>query len=399
MFQSVFEWKINLRKRIDLAKASMADTCAGLENLSENNVFISQIFTGVNIFIQHAEMKRRGIEPILDSLTYFDPKRQFLITTIKDDLQASTSDINRLFSYGSHGDLRPDEMVYIKYLYPRSDECNCGECVSSTRVLLPTRAFNVFRFNPPEPQEPTRDSSISITNRGDVRIRAVRGEHASRNVLVPSNGELIMDIPSSAPFSNLISPNGGRVTISIDMQYLRDRIADVDLSEFIANNAALSGVIANNAALSGIIANNPTLSGFDVLLDEDDDDEDDDDDDIEVLSLFDDVRVLLGSRCFNSAVDIATDTDLADEQQCAICLDAIAAGGRTLGLLGVKVKCCNKVFHDTCLRHMVCDVGPPKCPLCRTDLRTICTDENCNHGECWICELSSTRSTSSEPTG
>jgi len=387
----------------------MTDTCSGLRNLSEDNTFVSHIFTGYNTMIEHSEMERRGIGAILDSLKYFNPKRQFLMTTIKNDLQSATADIIQLFTYGSHDDIRPDEMAYIRYLDPRDTfVCNCGECISSVRVSLPSRFFRVGLFNPPIPQaeeqvedseeqaeeqaedseEPSidrefrqlsymaiddpptwaderlrqiranylandiavyrwEDTSISITNRGDVRIRAVQHEPTSRSILVPSNGELIMDIPSSARFSSLVSPSGGRVTISIDMQYLRDTMAVIDLEE-----------------------------------EEERREEEEDDEEIEIdfLNSLEDVQVLLKARCFNSVVDIATSTEI-DNSSCSICLEKIEANGNTLGLLGVKVKCCNKVFHDTCLRHMVCDVGPPKCPLCRTDLRTVCTDENCNHGE------------------
>ena len=352
MFQSSFQWKPNLRRRLDLTKASMTDTCSGLRNLSENNTFISHIFTGYNIMIEHAEMERRGIEAILDSLKYFNPKRQFLISTINDDLQSATADIIKLFTYGSHDDIRPDEMVYVKYLNPIDEfECNCGECTSSVRVFLPDRVISVFRFNPPIPasqsgalepeSEPTlEDSSISITNRGDIRVRAVQHEPASRAILVPSEGELIMDIPSSVRFSNLISPNGGRLTISVDMQYLRDTMAEIDLDIYVED-------------------------GEEVI-------------EFDFLDELEDVQVLLNARCFNSGVDIATETDI-DNCSCPICLEKIEADSQTLGLLGVKVKCCNKAFHDTCLRHMVCDVGPSKCPLCRTDLRTVCADDNCNH--------------------
>lgn len=354
MFSSVFQWKTNLRERLDLAKASMADTCTGLGKLSENNVFISQIFTGYNILTQHAEIKRRGIKPVLDSLSYFDPKRQFLINTINDDLQSSTSAIIKLFSYGSHDDLRPDEMDYIKYLDPRDYfQCNCGECSSSTRVLLPDRVINIIGFNPPVPQEPVQDSPISITNRGDIRVRVAQREPASRSIMVPSEGELLMDIPSSTRFSNFLSRNEGRVTISIDMQYLRNVIDEIDDSDYDENEDA-------------------------------DYDENDDADylGVEDMGIYlENVSVLLGSRCFNSVVDIATETDLVNAERCAICLDKIEANSKTLEMLGVKLKCCGKIFHDSCVRHMTCDVGPPKCPLCRKDLRSLCTHEECNHNE------------------
>ena len=377
MFPGSFQWKPNLRRRLDLTKASMTNTCSGLRKMSEDNAFISQIFTGYNIMIEHAEMERRNVGAVLNSLKYYNPKRQFLINTINDDLQSATADIIKLFTYGTHDDIRPDEMCYIKYLDPRDEfVCNCGECTSSVRVSLPDNVINVATFDPPIPEpsidsafrqlgwmaiddpptladerlrqmildrdEPVQDNSISITNHGDIRVRAVQHEGASRSILVPSEGELIMDIPSSVRFSNLISPGGGRVTISIDMQYLRNTMAEIDLY--------------------GYLDGGPEETELDYI------------DDLE------DVQVLLNARCFNSVVDIATETDI-DNCSCAICLEKIQGGSQTLGLLGVKVKCCNKVFHDTCLRHMLCDVGPPRCPLCRKDLRTLCTDQNCNHGE------------------
>lgn len=360
MFSSLFQWKINLRERLDLTKASMSDTCAGLGKLSENNVFISEIFTGYNILIQHAEIKRRGIEPVMDSLSYLDPKRQFLINTIKDDLQSSTSAIIKLFSYGSHDDLRPDEMDYIKYLDPR-DCCNCGECTSSVRVLLPDRVINVIGFNPPVPQEPVQDSPISITNRGDIRIRVAQREPASRSIMVPSEGQLLLDIPSSTRFSNFLSRNEGRVTISIDMRFLRNLIADINIDAYDENND----------------------SDYNENDDENEsENENDEYEDVADMGIYlENVSVLLGSRCFNSVVDIATETDLLNAERCAICLDKIETNSKTLEMLGVKLKCCGKIFHDSCVRHMTCDVGPPKCPLCRKDLRSLCTHQECNHNE------------------
>ena len=30
---------------------------------------------------------------------------------------------------------------------------------------------------------------------------------------------------------------------------------------------------------------------------------------------------------------------------------------------------CNHTYHHVCLQRLCCEVGPPKCPICRFDLR------------------------------
>jgi len=60
-----------------------------------------------------------------------------------------------------------------------------------------------------------------------------------------------------------------------------------------------------------------------------------------------------------------------EDLTCAICLNDIEVrdSNQKLDKICVKLNCCNKIFHDMCLRHVLCTVGPPKCPLCRRDVR------------------------------
>ena len=58
------------------------------------------------------------------------------------------------------------------------------------------------------------------------------------------------------------------------------------------------------------------------------------------------------------------------EQTCSICLEKMEPS-QNLNHIIVQTKCCANLFHDKCLREHFCRIGPPKCPLCRFDVREI----------------------------
>ena len=356
MFSSTLEWKCNIRKRLDAEKESMTDTCTGLAKLAEDNAFISPVFAGSNIFIQHSEMKRRGINAILQSLNV--PKRlhKFMFETITGDSESSERSILKLFLYGSHNDMRPDELEYLKYLDPRDEfECNCGECVSSVHVQAPDSVITVRRFRRPVPRESAAAStdSINITSTGDVRVRALPFRSVNSSIMIPGmSGELVVDIPATTRNSSLVSNHQGRISISFDMQYIRDIIAGIDMEETDDTN---------------------------VVFDPSQIEEDESEEEID-FSTFENVPVLMQSRCFSATVEVASSSELNNET-CPICLENMTNDNLNMESIAVKTKCCGKIFHDVCIRHMVCDVGPPNCPLCRTDLRTMCKREECKHNE------------------
>ncbi len=62
-----------------------------------------------------------------------------------------------------------------------------------------------------------------------------------------------------------------------------------------------------------------------------------------------------------------------DGYKCSICLEKMEQSS-DLTCIVVQTKCCGKLFHDRCLREHLCCVGPPKCPLCRYDMRDFSTE-------------------------
>ena len=50
-------------------------------------------------------------------------------------------------------------------------------------------------------------------------------------------------------------------------------------------------------------------------------------------------------------------------ESCCICLDAFKRGSK------VHKTPCGHFYHATCLRKQLVKVGPPRCPMCRFDVR------------------------------
>jgi hypothetical protein len=48
---------------------------------------------------------------------------------------------------------------------------------------------------------------------------------------------------------------------------------------------------------------------------------------------------------------------------CCICLDTLKIGNL------VHTTPCNHHYHANCLKKQLCSIGPPKCPMCRHDVR------------------------------
>jgi hypothetical protein len=93
----------------------------------------------------------------------------------------------------------------------------------------------------------------------------------------------------------------------------------------------------------------------------------DDDDEYTILSQLEDVPVLANTDEYNNNVEPLF-TPVVPGTQCCICLMPIEEqqkGSFKLTDLCVKTKCCGNIYHDRCLRHAVCTVGPAHCPLCR----------------------------------
>jgi hypothetical protein len=377
---SGFCWKNNLRKRINDTKIALNDRCNFLRVHSDDqhNQFIDQIFTGYNVLVQMTEVDRRGIGAILESLCIRGAHAKFLILSIAEDVLSIQNAIKRLYLLGSHVDLRPDELEYIQYLDPRQVErgsapyalgCLCGECYNSDRRTIQASDVSATRFDRPIPQEETIDAmleefenqgqdvvhfghlaerealhgqevaaaaddaragreQIVLNSDGTLRVRAIVRDSNVENTPY-LNSELIVDIPESVGNSSLINPLGGRLSFAFDLQRLYEMFRDI-----------------------GRVQPDPEIELDIVEMD------------------FVDVPVILNPCCYTQSVTI--ESVVHGSPACSICLGVINGGGAvSFDDLCVKVRCCGQVFHDSCLRHLLCNVGPPKCPLCRHDMRDV----------------------------
>ena len=381
---SEFIWNQNIREQLNISKKALAEHSNVMTKLSRNNAFIEPIFRGCNVMVQLSEMVRRGTHAVLDSVQAHFPERNFLAESIEGDLMVATNAIHRLYTYGSHRDLFPDELEFKRYQQNYElAECTCGECTTSFRVNIDQSFVRMSRFHAPIPLvasrggeaatsragssetdpiqgEPTQTNSdpaqdeqalhsadqrlhsadhgvsgpsVHIDNYGGIRVRATRHYMPlTQGLYLPSNvdnlsGELVVDIPGNTPFNHFINRENtrlGRVSIAFNMGYL---------------NSIMQEVMALDYSYS---------------------EEEVDYDDLQAVS------IVMNTTMYNESVEIVKPVD-AD--CCPICMDNMDTNELNLNSLCVRVKCCKKVFHDACLRHLVCDVGPPKCPMCRGDLR------------------------------
>ena len=83
------------------------------------------------------------------------------------------------------------------------------------------------------------------------------------------------------------------------------------------------------------------------------------------------VRVTASTSEYLNSVD--TVNSVQGDENCSICLEKMEQSS-DLTCIVVQTKCCGKLFHDRCLREHLCCVGPPKCPLCRYDMRDFSTE-------------------------
>ncbi|MCH9716364.1 MAG: hypothetical protein K0U52_04685 [Gammaproteobacteria bacterium] len=86
-----------------------------------------------------------------------------------------------------------------------------------------------------------------------------------------------------------------------------------------------------------------------------------------------DVPILATTEQYNRCVRLITSPD---STACPICMENIQPvkdnddNDDALGTMIVETRCCSKMFHDKCLRHSVCSVGPARCPMCRWDIKS-----------------------------
>jgi hypothetical protein len=338
-----FDRTASYRKRLDETKKSLEDFRNILNNraILQRNEFIKPIFNGYNVLISIHECVRRGIKPITQSLQMsenFPDCANFIVEAVPKDLENAAHLIATLYYQGCHSNLRPDELAFLHYFHNPSNEngrCFCGKCCLYEDSFISTTANVTSSFNP------RSISSFSIPRSESRRLRSDSYDSTEELLDEMENQPDVPDNPTPVQSENVF--------------YQRDH------RSFIVRLPARSYEEAHNSYPEGFIdiqISDSLLEDLDLYLADQLDE-----------SFLEPVPVLMTNACYNNSVKIAVEESVDKENECPICLQKMSKHSNCLDELCVTTKCCGKTFHDKCLRHQLINVGPPKCPMCRTDLR------------------------------
>ena len=90
--------------------------------------------------------------------------------------------------------------------------------------------------------------------------------------------------------------------------------------------------------------------------------------DVEEDEEYEDVAVTMSLENYYSAVKmIEPSTD--ESHECCICLEKCCTRCPNKWRSVIVETACGHVFHNVCLQRLCCETGPPKCPICRHDIR------------------------------
>lgn len=103
-----------------------------------------------------------------------------------------------------------------------------------------------------------------------------------------------------------------------------------------------------------------------------------DDSDEDELTDLEDIVVTICAEIYSEKIKLIKNNDEIENKNCSICLQTFdSTDNESFKSMIVKTEC-GHYFHDLCLRTQLCDIGPPKCPNCRHDIRD---DFNKNENE------------------
>ena len=365
----MFERTQNYRTRLDQTKKSLEDFRNILNNkaIQQQNNFIKPIFNGYNTLISIHECVRRGLKPITQSLqmTNYSPDfAEFIVKAMPKDLENAAHLIGTLYYEGSHLLVRPDELAFLQHFKPdefRNGRCLCGECRRFEDNFVSTTARIISSFTPPRQSREAESRGDFLQavfepqSRAEPQLRMLPSETTRlRSNSFDSTDELLDEMENQVDVSNSDS------VAAQNIFYQREN------ASFIVRLPAQSYNNAQHSWPHGFVdvqISDSLFSDLDLYFIGDDQLAEQADE-----GFLDPVAVVMSSMCYPKCVTIAYENEGND---CPICLQTMCSDSTSIDLdeLCVSTKCCGKIFHDKCLRHQLMNVGPPKCPLCRTDLR------------------------------
>ena len=363
---------------------------------------ISQLFLNCNSGIIYSEIhsfnaERDNYLALLHRLNKIPnivlslPLGSYFKTIINDELRAYSDLIKRMFIYGSHSLLTEHEYDYLKYcMYPNMTECFCKHCLD-TRVnnMINTVNTNDTSSNTYvnlEEEPSSNTDNISQNQNQDIEEG---GSNSSQNTepnisdTVHNNinndentifrfraGEDTDEIPSFR-FSNVIQNNPDQNATVNNLQFP----VFIDTSRSDVNSLRLNHDIESGLSLNININVNETE-------DENNDSEEDDiEEDVDVIDISDDeddelnteledVSIKMTLNAYNTQIEFIENDVHHNQNDCCICLEKIKVEkpDNILSSLIAQTPC-KHIFHHLCLQRLCCETGPPKCPLCRHDIR------------------------------
>lgn len=83
---------------------------------------------------------------------------------------------------------------------------------------------------------------------------------------------------------------------------------------------------------------------------------------------YEDVPVTMSLENYHSAVQLV-ESDEEKEADCCICLEKCSKYSNNAWRNIIVKTACGHFYHNMCLQRLCCETGPPKCPICRHDIR------------------------------
>ena len=161
--QENFDWKNICRDIVDMAKIGIRNYSTVLGNIARTtgNAFILPIFTQTyNPAIQLFEIVRRGTHPVLMSLktsTNLLENNEQIRDSVENIVNTFCTNIALLYKFGSHTDLRPDEIDFLeKRGIHQGLNCQCGQCRLNRLWVRPSRVRRtlIYPHTPVHPRSP-----------------------------------------------------------------------------------------------------------------------------------------------------------------------------------------------------------------------------------------------------
>jgi hypothetical protein len=342
-----YQWDTMVRDVVDLAKMGIRNYSTVIGNWARtgNNHFILPIFTHINPCIQLFEIVRRGVHPILLSLRTSSPVDRFnralddelMRESIESIMHTFCLNLTLLYRQTSHTKLRPDELEFLESTGVHQPlHCQCRQCKLNRMWVRPSRVRRSL-FSP----RPALPSELGITpgRPTEVTPRPNRTAALETPSSVDSTEQLFREMENQSEDPTEEARLMSQVTAT--------------LSNPGPNGTPMLQVHIPH--LDGFMAISFPMDDLATVLTEED------------PAFLAPVTVTASIDEYVNAVDSVWSADEHNED-CPICLQKME-NSLDLNSIVIQTKCCGKLFHDRCLREHICRVGPPKCPLCRHDLR------------------------------